>query len=276
MMGKEKRLDYNGAHMAHFQSTAGRVYFDEKGFGEPLIFVHGRTLDSRMWQPQIDKFSKNYRCITYDLNGFGQSEIPKNGYDPVLTLRELYDHLKINKATIIALSLGTHIVINFALENPELVDKLVLMSCTISGAEFGQEFMDDWNAVESQAMAGDLKKAKELWINCRAFGQLKGNRLENYELFLKMVAEYTGWDIINPPKKMPRPGVMERLGEITAPTLVMTGDKDYPDFRKNGEILGSSLPNARTEIIKNSSHMVNLEFPELVNELIGEFLVAGK
>lgn len=258
--------------MSYFQSHAGQIYYEDIGQGQPLIFIHGRTLDSRMWQPQIDFFHSSHRCITYDLNGFGQSEIPTDGYDPVLTLQELLDHLKISKVTIVALSLGTHIAINFALENPQYLDKLVLMSCTIPGAKFSDDFIADWSAVETAGEKGDFDLAKQLWLNCQAFSQLKKNNPKNYQLFQKIISSYTCWDIHQAPSKLSRPDAVDRLSEILCPTLIVSGDHDYPDFINNGRLLARNLPNSKSVIIANSSHMINLEFPQAVNKLISDFL----
>lgn len=258
--------------MSYFQSHAGRIYFEDLGIGEPLIFIHGRTLDSRMWRPQVDFLKSKYRCVTYDLNGFGRSEVPKNGYDPVLTLKELLDHLNLSKVTIVALSLGTHVAINFALENPSMIHNLVLMSSTIPGAEASKEFTDDWNKVEDAGSVGDFSTAKDVWINCKAFRPLKYNNSDNYKLFLEMINDYTCWDIHNPPLKLSRPSAMGRLTEIVAPTLIVSGEKDYSDFLKNGDLLGSKLPNSRVVKIIESGHMINLEFPDVANKLILAFL----
>lgn len=257
--------------MPYFQSHAGRVFFEEFGVGEPLIFIHGRTLDSRMWRPQIDLLKTKYRCIAYDLNGFGKSELPHSGYDPVLTLKELFNHMGLSKASLIALSLGTHVAINFALEYPNLIHKLVLMSCTIPGAEASKEFTDDWNKVEDSGKAGEFSKAKNLWINCKAFQPLKHNNPDNYKLFLEMINDYTCWDIHKPPLKLSRPSATGRLAEINVPNLIISGEEDYSDFLNNGVLLGSKLPNSRVVKIKKSGHMVNLEFPDVINKLILHF-----
>jgi len=258
--------------MPYFQSHSGKVYYDDQGQGSPLVFIHGRTLDSRMWQPQVDFFKTSYRCLTYDLNGFGKSEIPSAGYDPVLTLKEFLNHLNLSKVTIISLSLGTHIAINFALEFPEYVEKLVLMSCTIPGAEFSQDFLSDWNSVENAGKEGNFDLARQLWLSCKAFSQLKTNNPANYLLFKEIVSSYSCWDIHDAPVKFSRPDVIARLQEIICPTLILSGDQDYPDFINNGKLLKQILSNSKLVTISHASHMVNLEFPDTVNQLILDFL----
>jgi pimeloyl-ACP methyl ester carboxylesterase len=258
--------------MAYFDSSAGLVHFEEVGQGEPLIFVHGRTLDSRMWQPQINYFKSKFRCVTYDLNGFGKSDIPKNQYDPAKTLKELIDHLNIKQAFIVGLSLGTYIAINFALDYPKHVKKLILMSCAVPGTTFKFEFKDEWQQVADAGQMGNFKLSKDLWLSGSAFKTLPINNPKNYNLFKLMIDDYTCWDIYNPPVQVSRTDAVNNLKKITAPSLIISGEKDATDFVNNGEILKANLPNAQMVMIKNAGHMVNLEFPDYVNCAIHNFL----
>ncbi len=258
--------------MAYFKSHAGQVYFDEAGQGETIVFVHGRTLDSRMWQPQVDYFKSKFRCIIYDLNGFGRSEVPKDEYDPSRTLKELIDHVSLKKTFIVGLSLGTYFAINFALDYPEYIKKLVLMSGAVPGTTFKFEFKKEWQRVADAGQAGNFDLAKNLWLSGTAFKTLPTNNLENYKLFKLMVDEYTCWDLNNPPTQRSRKNDVSNLKKITAPTLVISGKKDATDFVNNGRLLKTYLPNARLVEIEDAGHMVNLEFPDKVNHVVDEFL----
>lgn len=86
----------------------GSLYYEEAGTGEPLIFIHGHSLDRRMWNEQFFKFAKHYRAIRYDLRGYGISS--KQTEDFQFTHAEdlvaLMDALHIRKAHIVGLSLG--------------------------------------------------------------------------------------------------------------------------------------------------------------------------
>lgn len=259
--------------MPYFKSKSGKVYYEIEGKShenkDTIIFVHGRTLDIRMWNPQIDYFKSKYQCIAYDLNGFGKSEIPKNDYNRSQTLKDLFIHLKINKAHIVALSLGVDVVIDFALENPNLIQSMVLISGGVSGWDFSEEFMNDWNSIVTEAEKGNLLRAKDLWINCKAFQSLKTTNPQNYEMLKNIIDDYTGWDLVNPPNhKRNIEKAIDRLTEIDINSLIITGKKDYKDFVLNGRILRERLKNAKLVEFEDSAHMVNLEFPERVNGLI--------
>jgi pimeloyl-ACP methyl ester carboxylesterase len=259
--------------MSYFNSKAGKVYYEIEGEGNPLVFIHGRTLDSRMWKPQIEHFSNKYKCIVYDLNGFGKSEIPKDSYNRSETLKELLEHLSIKNATFIALSLGVDVLVDFVLLYPQYVKSMILLSGAVSGWTFSDEFMSDWNQITDTAQSGNLDKAKALWIRCKAFSLLKEKKPKNYQLLEEIISDYTGWDLVKAPKHQRFiENALERIAEIHIPTLIITGEKDYPDFIENGKEMNRRISGSKYDSIKNSGHMVNLEFPEKINELIENFL----
>ena len=86
----------------------GSLYYEEAGQGEPIIFVHGHSLDHRMWDEQFLVFAKKYHVIRYDLRGYGISSSQTEDYQfmHVEDLVTLMDSLHIKKAHIVGLSLG--------------------------------------------------------------------------------------------------------------------------------------------------------------------------
>lgn len=260
--------------MSEFLSSAGKVYFEEEGKGEPLIFIHGRTLDHRMWKPQIEFFKSDYRCISYDLNGFGKSQIPKNNYSRAQTLKDLLDYLNIKKSALIGLSLGSYTALEFLISFPEYVNKVVLMSPAVPGAVYSNEFNSDWEKVSDYGKKGELKLAKKYWLMCKAFSMLKTNNSPGQAILEKIIKEYTGWDIQqNPPESRTLvENAFKHLEKIQIPALMIYGEGDYNDFGNNAKLLHNELKNSKLIKIKNSSHMVNLEFPDLVNNYIKDFL----
>ena len=84
-----------------------RLYYEAAGAGFPVLFIHGFTLDTRMWDDQFIPLSKEYRVIRYDMRGFGQSALPtKEQYSQANDLEALLEHLGISDAAIIAHSRG--------------------------------------------------------------------------------------------------------------------------------------------------------------------------
>ena len=122
----------SSAQSAIRRSPAGIAY-EVSGSGEPVVLVHGFSLDRHMWEPQVAAFASQYRLVRYDLRGHGDSagiEQPYTGYGDLL---DLLDSRAIAKATIVGLSAGSELAINFAIVHPERVTRLVLASPGLGG-----------------------------------------------------------------------------------------------------------------------------------------------
>jgi pimeloyl-ACP methyl ester carboxylesterase len=103
-----------------------RLHYEIKGKGHTIVLIHGGLADSRLWDDQFTKFSKNFRVIRYDLRGFGKSDFPVGAFSHVEDLYALLKFLKVEKVSLVGLSLGGIIAADFTLEHPETVEALVL------------------------------------------------------------------------------------------------------------------------------------------------------
>ena len=116
-----------------------KLYYEEVGQGTPILFVHEFASDHRGWEPQLREFGKRYRCITYSARGYTPSDVPSdpNAYSYEHVMRDavaVLDHLKIDKAHLIGLSMGGYTSLQVALNHPERVRSMVLAG-TGSGSE---------------------------------------------------------------------------------------------------------------------------------------------
>ncbi|MEE8471455.1 MAG: alpha/beta hydrolase, partial [Dehalococcoidia bacterium] len=107
------------------------LYYEVRGEGDPLIFVHGLFDDSSVWNAQAELFSADHQVIVYDLRGHGMSDKPKGNYSMQTLaddLHALIQELNLEKATIVAHSMGGMAAIIFTLDHPDRVSRLVLVS----------------------------------------------------------------------------------------------------------------------------------------------------
>lgn len=93
-----------------------RLWLEHTGEGEAIIFIHGFSLDARMWDAQVETFAKSYQVIRYDARGFGRSTLPSEPYRHVDDLKSILDYFQLEHASIIGLSIGDSIALDFALE----------------------------------------------------------------------------------------------------------------------------------------------------------------
>ncbi len=136
-------LQLRSSKIGFAELPGARLYYESAGNGDPIVFLHGGFLDRRMWDEQFPFFAQQYQAIRYDMRGAGKTEtVPST--EPYTHYQDLYhllhELLPLQKVTLIGLSLGARAALDFAIEYPELVQKLVLVSPSIGG----YEFLDEW------------------------------------------------------------------------------------------------------------------------------------
>jgi 3-oxoadipate enol-lactonase len=252
-----------------------RLYYEVSGSGEPIVLIHGYTLDTRMWDDQFEAFAQRYQVIRYDLRGFGKSAIP-NGeiYTHPDDLLALLEHLGIAGAHILGLSLGGSIAVDFVLAYPQAVRSLIAVDVSgLNGYEWPDQ-LDRWfTAIRSAAGNGDMQQAKELWLATGWFKPAQ-SRPAVVARLNQMVSDYSGWDFTNKDSSLwSDPPANLRLQEIQAPTLVLTGEYDLPFYNlRIAERLQQGIPNAQMGILPGVGHMANMEDPETFNQVVLSFL----
>jgi pimeloyl-ACP methyl ester carboxylesterase len=142
----------------------------------------------------------------------------------------------------------------------------------------------NWSAAQS-AMDGAVweegrrsgpEAAKALWLKHPLFGPAQGNPPAS-ALLKEIVADYTGWHFVNhDPQHYPDPPASQRLHTITAPTLVVVGELDLPDFLAIGKTLARDIPDAKEIVLQQVGHMSNMEAPTQFNKSVLEFLAQVK
>ena len=119
------------------------LYYEVAGAGNPFFLVHGHLLDRRSWDDQFAVFAQRYRVIRYDQRGFGDSGLITKGesYSDRQDLYELMKFLGIESASLMGVSGGGALAIDFTLEHPEMVDALIPVTAGVSGFRPSEEVM---------------------------------------------------------------------------------------------------------------------------------------
>lgn len=248
-----------------FTYNNGEIYYQTTGVGEPIVFIHGFTLDNRMWQPQVDFFGKKYRVITYDARGFGRSSIPSHAYNHCDDLRALLEHLGIEQAHIVGLSMGGRIAINFALAHPKIVQSLTVMDSALDG----YKSTVDWNV---HAKDVGVESAKENWMNHEIFTETRKHSRVVAAL-RPIIKDYSGWHWLHDDMQQPANShARTRLNEITVPTLIVMGERDIPYFHAIAATIKAGIKGSVKVMVPSGGHMINMEKPKIVNKLLADFI----
>jgi 3-oxoadipate enol-lactonase len=253
-----------------------RLYYETAGAGEAVVFIHGFALDRRMWDAQMAPFAARFRAVRYDLRGFGRSAPPAGApYSHAGDLLALLRRLGIARASLVGLSLGGAVAADAALAAPEMVARLVLADALLSG----HRWSDAWHAAAGPAWAlgraGDLAGARRAWLAHPLFAPALANERAAPHL-RGMVEDYSGWHWAHrDPVRDPQPPALARLGAIRAPTLIVMGERDLPDFWAIARAAQQGIPGAQTVVLPGVGHLANMEAPERFNQVVLGFL-AGR
>lgn len=256
--------------------TNGHLACDVSGSGPWLVLIHAGIADRRMWDAQVAAFSRSFTVVRYDMRGYGDSAPPAAPFSHHDDLRQLLDALSVERASLVALSLGASVAIDVALVWPERVERLVVSS-VLGPPPRSQSLLDGWAAAEAAFEDNGLPGVNEVEMQIWVDGPHRSPDAVDRKtrdlvaamnlpiLVAEEVAEFES-DSADPPAH-------DRLALISAPTLVLTGDLDQPDVLDYTDRLSREIPLARREVIPGAAHMVNMEAPEHFNRLVVNFLM---
>jgi proline iminopeptidase len=260
-----------------------RLYYEEVGQGAPILFVHEFASDHRGWEPQMREFGKRHRCIAYSARGYTPSDVPadKDAYSYQHVMRDavaVLDHLKIDSAHLIGLSMGGYTSLQVALNHPGRVRSMVLAG-TGSGSErwYTQDFHKHSRELGDQfEREGSAAVAKSYGMGpSRLPFLLKDPR--GFAEFTARLAEHDALGSANTSRGFQgaRPSLYDFANEIrnlAVPALIVVGDEDERCIEPS-LFLKDVMPAAGLVVLPKTGHVVNLEEPDLFNEVVGDFLV---
>src|SRR6185312_11736708 len=259
-----------------------RLYYEEAGRGTPILFVHEFAGDHRSWEPQVRYFSRQHRCVVYSARGYTPSDVPASADvysyehfrdDAVAVL----DHLKIDKAHIVGLSMGGYTTLQVGLRYPNRA-----LSLTLAGAGSGSErwYTEQFHK-HSQETAAVFEKSGSAEV-ARTYGigpsrvpwQVKDPR--GFADFTRMLAGHDAKGSANTMRGFQggRPSLYdfeEGIRRITLPALIVVGDEDDRCIEP-ALFLKKNLAASGLSVFPKTGHVVNLEEPALFNLTLGDFL----
>jgi 3-oxoadipate enol-lactonase len=244
------------------------INYETRGTGDPVLFIHGSGMCWKMWEPQSKAFSNRYKMIMVDLRGHGESskEFPGGKYSISLLAEDIkcfLDALGITKIPIVGLSQGAIVASLFACKHPEYVEKLVLSSGSSELLPKLPGWVRDLTNIFFSLIPYKivLKLAMRVYDNHEYTKQVIQNSLSiDKQMFLNI-------------QKAEFPTHTSDLYKITAPTLILAGDKIsiMPEV-KAAKIMSAHIPNSQLTIIKDAFDPLNAMSKDTFNEIVINFL----
>ena len=265
----------SGSQVGFAAVNGVKLHYQVRGVGASVVLLHSGITDSRSWEPQLPAFTKKYRVLSYDMRGFGQSDIAHGKYSSSEDLAGVMSAAGVGPAALLGVSVGGSAVLDTALQHPEMVTALILVGSGISGRKHStayDQMIDEIDElVVEKGLDAAIDREMEVWLYGR------GRTAADVDPQLR--AAVREMDFYNsaryPPDAEPQriqPPAVGRLTEIRVPTLVIVGDRDVDDVRDAAEELQRGIPGARLVVMPGVAHVPNMERPEEFNRIVLDFL----
>ena len=252
--------------------AGGRLFYEVRGSGPPVILIHGGFGDRRMWDDQLPPLAREFRVVRYDHRGFGRSSPPDSAYSPVADLELLLDHLDIDRAHLVGNSLGGSLAIDFALAHPERVRSLVVVASAANGYPFPQEDIDSVVRVVELAQAGRLDEALDRWLAHPMLAAANADPDVRARVHRMVRENGRIWTMAAWPTERRTPPAIQRLPGLRRPMLVIVGSRDTPAVRAGADSTARVAPDARRVEMTGAAHLPQMERPAEFNRILLEFL----
>ena len=258
-----------------------KLYYEEAGSGELMVFVHEYAGDYRSWEPQMRYFSRRYHCVTYNARGYPPSDVPQDQakYSQDRARQDILaivDHFGAAKAHIVGLSMGGFAALHFGIHHADRAHSLVIAGCGY-GAEKDQR---DSFREETEATAQFIESASgDEFADKYAIGptrvQFENKDPRGWKEFRDMLAEHSmaGAALTMRGVQRERPSLFdleEGMRGIHVPTLIVTGDEDEPCLIPN-VFMKRAIPSSALQVLPNSGHTINIEEPAMFNDALEKF-----
>lgn len=250
----------------------GKLWYEVRGEGLPLILLHDGLVSSGTWDDQMPAFARLFRTVRYDRRGYGRSEAAKQAFSDVDDLHAVLDSLKIDRAVLVGCSNGAKLAVDYTLAHPERVGSLVLVGPVVSGLPYSEHFqrrgLENFRPMFRDKNADGLIEA---WVQDRYILGPDSTRARER---LRELLKGSPNPLINRgiESRAPESPAVGRLSEVKVPALILVGESDIPDVHAHAGALEAGIQGSRRVVIPGAGHLIHLEKPDLFNETVLTFL----
>lgn len=257
----------------HTQVNNITIGYSDHGGGLPIVYLHAFPLNRTMWATQERLLSSQFRIITIDLRGHGESDAPLWHYtleQSADDVRALLDHLEIQQALFVGLSMGGYILFAFYRKFAARVKGLILADTkaqadTEEGKnvrfQLAQIAYKKGPSAIADVMIPKLLSPATIQTNPdlvhQVRGMIEGNQISGIAGDLMAMAD--------------RPDSVPLLSQIKCPTQIIVGELDQATPPSDARLMAEHIPHARLAIIPNAAHLSNLEQPKAFNQIVAAF-----
>lgn len=254
-----------------------KLHYTKRGEGSPLILIMGLGADSSVWEEHVKAYEKHFTCYLIDNRGVGLSPKPLGPYtitEMAADVAALMEEVGIERASVTGISMGGAIAQCLAIDFPEKVSRLVLVSSWASCSSYMKQVFEHFKCMRATTKLEDFMMLLQLWIWS-----------PDYVANNVSVLSEDRDSLLTAENPQPRQGfegqcdacithdTQDRLCEISVPTLVTVGDRDIFTPIECSELLAEKIPGARIEVFENAAHTHHWEALDRFNSVTTQFLL---
>lgn len=257
---------------------APRLAVDHAGRGDLVVMLHGIGGNKRNWHDNLPAFAAHFHAAAWDARGYGESD----DYEGPLTFSEyaddlvrVIDHFGAGRAHVVGLSMGGRIAMDFAERHPERLGVLVLCATHRGFSHFPEEKKREFVRLRKEPLvAGGEPKDIAGPVAATLIG-----RNPAPDVMPKLVDSMSRLhkdSYIKSIEATVYSDSHDKLGEITAPSLVVVGGADRLTTPEIAQEIAGLIPGARLATLPDAGHLVNLERPEAFNHVVIDFILDNR
>lgn len=239
-----------------------------------ILFIHGFPLNKTMWNTQVEKLEEQYRVVTYDIRGHGESELGEEKFSIdqfTDDLINLLNGLEIKRVILCGLSMGGYIALNAIQKYHDRFDALVLCDtqCKADTPETREKRMSDIDFIKENGVEDYAEKSLEKLFMSASLEKRK----DEVNFVKKMIEEMSVESLTRTLHALAdRKETCNELSQIDVPVLVLMGEEDKITPPAKGQYIKNNIKDSELKIVAQAGHLSNLENPDQFNEHLKTFV----
>lgn len=252
------------------------MYYEVHGSGEPIVLIHGLSMDSSTWFNQVLNLSQKYQVILFDNRGVGQTDAPDEAYSTDMMAEDtvaLLRFLNIDSAHILGFSMGGMIAQVIALKYPELVKSLILNASATQLPAKARHLVETWLRMFNEGVSLETRiREGFLWVYTDKFFEEDETVITSVDLAISHPYPLSKHGFSGQVSALLKHDTRTQTNQILAPTMLLIGRDDILIPIEFSKELVDKIPNSELIALEHGGHNCWLEYPELFNQAVMQFL----
>jgi 3-oxoadipate enol-lactonase len=250
----------------------GQLYYETCGKGsQAIVLIHDGVINSASFDDMWPILCRDFRVVRYDRRGYGRSPAAKAAYSPQEDLAAVMRAANLDHASLAGFSFGGGLAVSYAVLHPEQVDRLIISGAVINGFAMSKHFNDRNMHIALPMIIGNFNSVienarKDPWIMAPGHDAARDKavaliKASPQDLKHQVSDKIKGWmsDIT-------------RLPDLKVPTLILEGEWDIPDVHAVAGAAQVLIPGSTRIVVKDAGHLMQIEHPKEVADLIADFV----